>query len=134
MTEPSINNQKNKTTNQTANQTANQTVESSIIPTFDPADIEKNKAMAGLAYVIFFLPLLACPDSKFGKYHANQGLILLILAVAGNIILGIIPVIGWLLLPIFSVGVFVLGIMGLINGFSGKVKELPIIGKFKLLK
>jgi len=34
-------------------------------------DIEKNKTMAGLSYFIFFLPLIACPDSKYAKFHAN---------------------------------------------------------------
>lgn len=111
-----------------------QVVEDSTNPVFDPEDIQKNKTMAGLAYIIFFLPLLACPDSKFGKYHANQGLLLLILGFVGSFVLGMIPIIGWLLLPVFSILVLVLGIMGLINGFNGKVKELPIIGKFRLLK
>jgi uncharacterized membrane protein len=79
---------------------------------FDPADIEKNKTMAGLAYFIFFLPLLACPDSAFGKFHANQALLLLIVSIAGSIVLSIIPIIGWLLMPLFFVGVCVFGIMG----------------------
>jgi len=37
----------------------------------DPADVEKNKVMAGLAYILFFLSPIACPDSKYGKVHAN---------------------------------------------------------------
>jgi uncharacterized membrane protein len=101
---------------------------------FDPADIEKNKVIAGLSYILFFLPLIACPDSKFGRFHANQALLLLILAIAGNIILTIIPVIGWILLPFFGILVFVLFLIGLINGLSGKAKELPVIGKYRLLK
>lgn len=104
------------------------------IPAIDPSDIEQNKTMAGLAYILFFLPLLACPDSQYGKFHANQGLLLLLLGFAGSFILGIIPIIGWMLLPIFAIGVFVLAIMGLINGFGGKVKELPLIGKYRLIK
>jgi hypothetical protein len=32
-------------------------------------DIEKNKTMAGLAYFLFFLPLLACPDSGYAKFQ-----------------------------------------------------------------
>jgi uncharacterized membrane protein len=101
---------------------------------FDPADIEKNKTMAGLAYLIFFLPLIVCPDSKYGKFHANQGLLLFIAAVAGNIVLGIIPIIGWILMPIYGLGILVFAIMGLINGLGGKAKRLPIIGKFNIIK
>lgn len=97
-------------------------------------DIEKNKTMAGLSYLIFFLPLIACPESKYARFHANQSLLLLILGIAGNVILGIIPVIGWMLLPVFGIGILVLFIMGLVNGFSGKAKRLPLTGRFDILK
>ena len=109
-------------------------LENQEVLTFAPEDIEKNKTMAGLAYLIFFLPLLACPDSRFGKFHANQSLLLMIAAIAGNLILGIIPIIGWILLPVFGIAVFVYAIMGLVNGFGGKAKRLPLIGKFDILK
>lgn len=59
---------------------------------------------------------------------------LLILGIAGNVILGIIPVIGWMLLPVFGIGVLALFIMGLVNGFGGKAKRLPLIGTFDILK
>lgn len=107
------------------------------IPEFDPADIEKNKAMAGLAYILFFLPLIACPDSKFGKFHANQGLLLLITNVVVaivNVILGFIPFIGWLIGFLLWIGCVALFVMGLINGFTGKAKELPLIGKIRIIK
>lgn len=101
---------------------------------FELEDIEKNKTMAGLAYIIFFLPLLAAPESKFARFHANQGLLLLILGIAGNTILAMIPIIGWLLLIPFGILVLALGIMGLINGFGGKTKRLPLIGKIEIIK
>ena len=102
--------------------------------TYAPEDIEKNKTMAGLSYLLFFLPLITFPESGYAKFHANQSLILLIVGIAGNVILGIIPVIGWMLMPFFGVGVLILGIMGLVNGFGGKAKRLPLIGKFDILK
>jgi len=101
---------------------------------FDPADIEKGKVMAGLAYIIFFLPLIVCPDSSFGKFHANQGLLLLITCVVGTVILSIIPIIGWILLPIFSLVILVFVIIGLVNGLQGEAKRLPLIGKFDIIK
>ncbi len=121
-------------TSETVNEKINQEEYKGNDLKFDPADIEKNKTMAGLAYLIFFLPLVACPESKFAKFHANQALVLLIVAIAGNIILGIIPILGWILLPFFGIAVFIIAIMGLINGFGGKAKELPIIGKYRIIK
>ena len=34
-----------------------------------------------LGMLIFFIPILAAKDSAFGKFHANQGLVLLIGAI-----------------------------------------------------
>ena len=102
--------------------------------TYTTEDIEKNKAMAGFSYLLFFLPLITCPESMFAKFHANQSLILLITGIAGNVILGLIPILGWMLIPFFGIGIMILGIMGLINGFGGKAKQLPLIGKFTIIK
>lgn len=49
-----------------------------------PMPVEpKNKLCCELAYTgtLFWLPLIACPDKKNARYHANQGLWLLILSV-----------------------------------------------------
>ena len=102
--------------------------------TYPAEDIEKGKTMAGLSYLLFFLPLVACPESKYAKFHANQSLLLLITAIVGDVILGVIPVVGWMLMPIFGLVVLALGIIGLINGFGGKAKRLPLIGRFTILK
>ncbi|NLM46055.1 MAG: hypothetical protein GX200_04560 [Firmicutes bacterium] len=109
-------------------------MENVVSGSFDPADVEKNKVMAALAYILFFLPLVACPDSRFGRYHANQGLILLIVAFIGCFILGMIPIIGWLLLPFYSIAIFVLFVIGLVTALNGKAKPLPIIGNIQLIK
>jgi len=100
---------------------------------FDPADIEKGKTMAGLAYILFFLPLIVCPDSSFGKFHANQGLLLLITSVIGSVVLSFIPIIGWIILPFFTLGILAFAIIGLVNGLQGKAKRLPLIGKFDII-
>ena len=111
----------------------------------DAEDIRKNKAMGGLAYFLFFLPLIACPESKYGRFHANQGLMYLFLCIVGSIVRGILSTIIysitwrlWWISSILSAVVWLpilaVGIIGLINGFSGKAKELPVIGKFRIIK
>ena len=105
-----------------------------IVIVISAADIEKNKVVAALAYIIFFLPLMVCPESPFGKFHANQGLVLLIVGIAGSIVLGFIPIIGWIILPLFSLFLLIIGIIGLVGALNGKAKELPLMGKFKILK
>ena len=100
---------------------------------FDPDDIEKNKAMGLLAYILFFIPLLAAKDSPFAKYHTNQGLVLFICGLISSVV-WIIPILGWIVAPILSLVITVFAVIGIINALNGKAKELPIIGKFKILK
>ena len=100
----------------------------------EPTDIANNKGMAILAYILFFIPLLAAKQSKFAMYHANQGLILFLALVAINIVSTIIPVIGWLLIgPLANLALFILAILGIVNAAGGKCKPLPLIGGFKLI-
>ncbi|QRN85755.1 hypothetical protein JR334_00480 [Clostridia bacterium] len=96
---------------------------------------ETNKWINALAYLIFFVPLLVDGTNEEYKFHANQGLNLLILSIAVTIVGTFIPVIGWLLiLPIGGLFCFVLFIMGVINAINVKMKELPVIGKHRLIK
>ena len=113
---------------------------------YDPKDIEANKVMALLAYlgILVIVPLFAAKDSKYARFHSNQGLVLCIAAivygVVYSILSGIILAISWRLAFVVSliglVGVVfaVLCIIGIINALNGRAKELPIIGKYRLLK
>lgn len=115
-------------------------------PQFAPQDVEKNKAMAILAYfgILVLIPLLSAKDSKFARFHTNQGLILCIAAILYSVLYtvlsGIIIAISWRLAFLVSliglVGLVfvVLFIIGIINAANGQAKELPVIGKYKLLK
>lgn len=114
-----------------------QPVEQPAVAT-DSNDIEKNKAMAIIGYIIpilFFIPLVTeAKDSVFAKFHANQQLILLIAAVLVNVVGAIIPILGWfVILPLGSIAIVVFAIIGLINAAKGEMKELPLIGGFKII-
>lgn len=101
----------------------------------DPSDIEKNKVMGIIAYIIFFIPLIAAKESKFAMYHANQGLILFLAAVIINVAGGIIPLIGWfIIIPVGNVAILIWAVMGIIKAAGGKLEPLPLIGKYNLLK
>ncbi len=91
------------------------------------------KLMCILAYLIFFLPLIVIPDSENGKFHANQGLLVLLLSIALSII-AIIPILGWIIGLVGWIFVIVLIVMGMINANNMEMKELPVIGKFKIIK
>lgn len=103
---------------------------------YDPEDISKNRLWAALAYFgfLFFLPLAVCPDSQYGRFHANQGLILFLFEIAGGVLFRCIPFFGGFFLKIYGVLMFILLLIGMFNAFSGKTQELPIIGGFHILK
>lgn len=124
----------NQNTTEQVNVEPGSTAKAETSQTPDAADVEKNKALAIVAYFIFFIPLLAAKDSKFAMYHANQSLILLLAAIIVSIVGAIIPFIGWFLIgPLGSIFVFVLWIMGVLNAAKGEMKPVPVIGNIKIL-
>jgi uncharacterized membrane protein len=120
-------------------------------------DAEANKAMAVLSYILFFIPLLtgAHRTSPFVKYHANQGTVLFLLALAWGIVNGIVTAIlgaillnpatwysgSWgtyglitTILSLLWLVPAVLCIYGIVNAATGKQKPLPVIGKIRIIK
>jgi len=102
-------------------------------------DAEDNKLMGILAYlwILFLVPYLAAKESPFAKFHANQGCILFIMWIAlwvVGFILAFIPIIGWLIAFALYICCLVFAIMGIINAAKGEMKELPIVGKYTILK
>ena len=102
--------------------------------------------MGILAYIgpLVFVPMFAAKGSKFARFHANQGLILFIACGAWSIVYSIlnriILAISWrlyfvsALIGLLSFVFVALCVLGIVNAAKGKAKELPIIGKYKILK
>ncbi len=99
------------------------------------ADMQNEKVIAMLAYFIFFLPLLVAKTSKFAMFHANQAFNLFLLSLAVTVIGSVIPILGWFLVgPLGTIFCIVLLVLGIINALNGVEKELPVIGKYSILK
>jgi len=97
-----------------------------------PKEIEEGKTMGGVAYITWIGLLIAFitgKENRYVMYHVQQALIVLLFAL-----LTPIPVLGW----IIGLGCLVFAIIGLLNGFGGKVQPVPVIGtivyKFNLVK
>lgn len=108
---------------------------------YDNSDIESNKVMAVLAYIgiLVLVPILAAKNSKYARFHANQGLVLFIAEIIYNFVSAIIRAILPLavvniLLLVISALFLVLSIIGIVNAATGKAKELPVIGKIRIIK
>ncbi len=120
---------------------------------FTKEDIEANKVMALLSYFGFLVlvPIFAAKQSPFARYHANQGVVLFLAligyGVADAVVSGILKAVLARALGLWSVYALcnsvlsllyiaftVLAVIGIINALNGRAKELPIIGKFRILK
>lgn len=130
---------------------------------FDKKDVENGKGMAILAYIFPFIPYFAEKNNKYVRYHAVQGMNLLIIAIAYSIIYSILTSIikvkgncglgywgdlaeafgqyckvtpWWVTVPLSIIGfaISILCIIGIINVCKGKAKELPIVNKVKVFK
>lgn len=118
-------------------------------------DAEANKGMAVLSYlgILVLIPIFAAKDSKFARFHANQGLVLLLIEVIYGIVQrAILSVMAWFfnytflwnfywlyqlisfVLGILWLGLLALAIYGIVNAATGKMKGLPLIEKITLLK
>ena len=112
---------------------------------YDMKDIEENKVFAFFSYLgfLFIIPLIARPDSRFCKFHVNQGIILCITeAIVGAlcaalelamVTAGLVTIIE-LMTTALDILTACLAIYGIVNALTGKAKELPVIGKFRILK
>jgi uncharacterized membrane protein len=96
------------------------------------AGLSQNAAGA-LAYVtiipaIIFLIVEPYNKNSFVRFHAWQSIFLGIAACAVNIVLSVIPIIGWIIIPFFMIAFFVVWIIALLKAARGQRFKLPVIG------
>ena len=102
---------------------------------FEEEDIRRTNILSALCYLSFLfviLGLLIEPNSKFLRYHINQSIILYIFGILCGLV-AIIPFLGWIAAVIGSVACVVFMVMGIVRAFKGQAKDLPIIGKYRIV-
>ena len=93
---------------------------------------QDEKALAAIAYiwVLCLVPLLTKKDSGYCQFHAKQGLVLFIGSFA-VMVLGMIPILGWLIiLPLGWLVMVILSILGIVNALQGKRWKMPYLGDY----
>ena len=102
-------------------------------------DETTRKILFALCYVwgiLFFLPLILCKDDPRTKLHANQGLVLLLAALVGNVLFGIltlVPYLGTILLSLLNLAIFIFAVLGIVSVITDKNEPLPLLGKIHLI-
>ncbi|MCH5194864.1 MAG: hypothetical protein J1F11_12955 [Oscillospiraceae bacterium] len=102
---------------------------------FDQSDVEQNKTIVLLTCILilfvpilFFLPLVACGNSAYGRFYANQCLLLFIGYII-SIVTAFILVGG-----LIGIIVFIFAIMNAVNASKGLRKGIPLVGGIEIIK
>jgi len=67
-------------------------------------------------------------ENKFVRFHAMQSIIVSAAFFVAQIILGMIPVLGWVLSFLIGIGGFILWIILMIKAYQGEYFKLPYAG------
>jgi uncharacterized membrane protein len=91
-----------------------------------------DNAAGALAYVtvipaIIFLVAEPYNRNPYIKFHAWQNIFLCIAWFAIGVI-GVIPILGWLIFAVGSIALMIAWVLCLINALQGKLFKLPVIG------
>lgn len=88
--------------------------------------------MGAAAYLLAFITgiifLIVEKESKFVRFHAMQSTILFGGIFIANIVLGFIPIIGWLIGLLLSFASFILWILCMWKAFQGEMYKVPYVG------
>lgn len=73
-------------------------------------------------------------DKEASKFHLNQSLVIWLVGTVVGLVVGWIPLIGWLISMVCGIFCAVCWFIGIISAIQGTEKEVPLIGQIKLLK
>jgi uncharacterized membrane protein len=82
----------------------------------------------GLVTGIIFLVIEK--ESKFVRYHAFQSILVSAVYIILGMILGFIPIIGWIISFLISPIFFILWLILMYQAYQGKWFKLPVVGDF----
>jgi len=97
------------------------------------ATVEEGKTIAIIAYLTIIGLIIAFvmnndKNNEFAKYHIKQSLGIALTGFALGIV-GVIPILGWIISLVGSLLILFMWIMGLINALNGNEKPVPILGE-----
>ena len=82
-----------------------------------------------LGFVTGLVMLVIERQSKFVRFHAMQSVLLFGGIFVINIVLGFIPILGWLVGLFLTLGAFVLWLVLMWKAFQGEMYKIPYVGE-----
>ena len=72
-------------------------------------------------------------DRDASRFHLNQSLVIWLAGVVLGVV-AIVPILGWIVAFVGWIFLVVCWFIGIISAASGTEKEVPLLGRFKLLQ
>ncbi|MDV2583369.1 DUF4870 domain-containing protein [Alkalibacillus haloalkaliphilus] len=92
----------------------------------------ENNVAGLLCYLFGFITglifLLVEKDSKFVRYHAFQSIFIWVSLFVLSMVIGFVPLIGWLISLLLAPVGFVIWIVCMIKAYQGKWFKFPVVG------
>lgn len=115
------------------------------IPAATDAGANKGLAICSYFGLLWIVTLITAKNSPFARFHANQSILVfittIVLNVAVRIFNAILIIISWRFYTItrllsLAVGGVCLALMifGIVSAAQGKMKEIPLLGQFHIVK
>ena len=91
-------------------------------------EIREGKFFAVISYISFFciISLILKKDNKFALFHAKQGLVLFVFAVA-SFILSVIPFLGYFIRVISVIFLTLVSLWGIFQALMGNYSRILIV-------
>lgn len=83
-----------------------------------------------LIIAIVWLVLEPYNKNRFIRFHAIQAIGLAVVSMGLSIVLGMIPILGWVMLIFLPLVIFVAAILCAVKAFQNQWFKLPVIGDF----
>ena len=105
-------------------------------PTLPPAGSGQGDPVAMVLLIFCYLGVLALipfilrPDDAFLRWHAKQGLTLAAALILGGLVMGFVPLIGWILTPLLGLVGLGAAVFAALKGLSGERWPIPVVSDF----
>ena len=95
--------------------------------------LDENVAGA-LAYLVIiaivWMVLEPYNKNRFVRFHSIQAIALAVVSIGLSIVLGFIPVLGWIVLLFLPFVMFVVWVICFVKAYQGQMFKLPLLGDF----
>ena len=103
------------------------------VPSTPSGGLEKNIA-AALAYIpilaIVWLILEPYNKDRYIRFHSFQSLALAVSWIGVSIVLGMIPILGWIILVFLPFAILVVAVICAVKAYQNEMYKLPVLGDF----